>query len=85
MVQATKVFPNAAIGQGYGATETCTSVAMLQPNRKLGTIGSAGELLPGIVAKIVKADLTLAKEGESGELVVTGPSMALEYHGNEAA
>jgi len=84
-MQATKVFPNAAIGQGYGTTETCTSVSSLQPDRKLGTIGSAGELLPGIVAKVVKPDLTLAKEGEPGELVVTGPGMALYYYGNPTA
>lgn len=57
----------------------------MQPNRKLGTIGSAGELIPGIVAKVVKADGSLALDGEQGELVVTGPSMALGYYENPTA
>lgn len=48
-------------------------------------MGSAGQILPGIRARVVKADGTLADEGEPGELVVTGPSMALCYYGNEAA
>ncbi|KAG6817716.1 hypothetical protein H0H87_004507 [Tephrocybe sp. NHM501043] len=79
------IFPNASIGQGYGLTETCTTIGMLPMTQKIGTLGSAGQLLPGIVAKVVKEDGTLAKEGEQGELVVKGPSMALYYLNNEAA
>jgi acyl-coenzyme A synthetase/AMP-(fatty) acid ligase len=57
----------------------------LQPDRKLGTIGSAGGLIPGIIAKVVKSDGSLAVEGEQGELVVTGPAMALGYYENPSA
>jgi len=57
----------------------------LQPDKKLGTIGSAGALIPGIVAKVVKSNGSLAMEGEQGELVVTGPSMALGYYENPTA
>lgn len=57
----------------------------MQADRKLGTIGGAGGLLPGIIAKVVKSDGTLASDGEQGELVVKGPSMALGYYGNPAA
>ena len=57
----------------------------MQADRKLGTIGGAGGLLPGIVAKVVKPDGTLASDGEQGELVVKGPSMALGYYKNPAA
>lgn len=85
MLQVSKTFPNAAIGQGYGLTETATTVCALQPDRKLGTIGSAGELIPGIVAKVVKSDGSLAVDGEQGELIVTGPSMALGYYENPTA
>lgn len=102
MLQVSKMFPNAAIGQGYGMygqfapkkhipnkilglTETATTVSALQPDRKLGTVGSAGELIPGIVAKVVKSDGSLAAEGEQGELVVTGPSMAMGYYENPTA
>lgn len=58
---------------------------MLPPTQKIGTVGSAGQLIPGIRAKVVKEDGSLAREGEQGELIVTGPSMALRYINNEAA
>ncbi|KAF8973603.1 amp dependent CoA ligase [Flammula alnicola] len=85
MAQMTTVFPNASIGQGYGLTETSTGISALQNGRKLGTIGSSGELLPGIVAKVVKPDGSLAAEGEPGELLVKGPAMAMGYYENPAA
>jgi acyl-CoA synthetase (AMP-forming)/AMP-acid ligase II len=68
-----------------GLTETATTVSYLPPGRKMGTIGSAGVLIPGVVAKVVKPDGSLAAEGEPGELVVTGPSMAMGYYENPTA
>jgi len=68
-----------------GLTETSTTICAMQYDRKLGTIGSAGELIPGITAKVIKADGTLASEGERGELVVKGPAMALGYYENPTA
>ncbi|PPQ65777.1 hypothetical protein CVT24_011994 [Panaeolus cyanescens] len=85
MKQIANVLPNAVIGQGYGMTETATTVCMIPPDRKMGTIGSAGELTPGITARVVKPDGSLANEGEQGELVVKGPSMALGYYKNPQA
>lgn len=58
---------------------------MLNPKKRVDTIGSAGRLIPGIVARIVKEDGSLCKEGEQGELVVKSPALALRYHGNEQA
>lgn len=68
-----------------GLTETVASVCLIPPEAKDVTVGSAGRLLPGITARVVKPDGTLAGEGEQGELFVSGPSMALGYLGNEAA
>lgn len=68
-----------------GQTETCTSIAMMPPAQKLATVGSVGHLMPGTVARVLKPDGSLASEGERGELVVTGPSMASGYLNNEAA
>ncbi|KAF8640955.1 hypothetical protein AX17_000601 [Amanita inopinata Kibby_2008] len=85
MHKITKLLPNATIGQGYGLTETCTTVSMIPPEQKLGTIGSAGQLLPGLVARVVKPDGSSAGEGEQGELVIKGPAMALGYYKNPEA
>ncbi len=78
-----QVLQNANIGQGYGMTETPASISIwpLEQN-KGGTPGSAGHLLPGLEAKIVKSDGTLAGYDEEGELIVRGPSMALRYENN---
>ncbi|KAI0040813.1 amp dependent CoA ligase [Auriscalpium vulgare] len=81
--QLVKVIPNAYIGQGYGMTETATTVALFPLSQKIGTPGSAGQLVPGVRARVVKEDGSLAAAGEQGELVVTGPSMAMRYSNNE--
>ncbi|KAI0943151.1 hypothetical protein AcV7_002378 [Taiwanofungus camphoratus] len=83
--QLAERFPNVSIGQGYGMTETSTTVAFPQSDQKIGTLGSAGRLIPGIVARVVKPDGTLAGYGEPGQLVVRGPAMALGYLNNEEA
>ncbi|KAG2065599.1 acetyl-CoA synthetase-like protein [Suillus decipiens] len=83
--QLMKVIPNAQIGQGYGLTESSTSLTMYSVNQKIGIPGSAGQLLPGVVARVVKPDGSLAGFNEPGELRVTTPSMALGYWNNEQA
>ena len=66
-------------------TETSTAVSMAPISQKVGVFGSAGQLISGIRARVVKADGTLAGVGEPGELMVTGPSMALRYLNNGKA
>lgn len=68
-----------------GMTETFTAIAMSPNTERIAAPGSGGVLIPGIVARVVKPDGSLAKEGESGELVVTGPSMAMGYYKNPEA
>ena len=68
-----------------GMTETSTGISMMPISQKVGTLGSAGQLISGVRARVIKADGTLAGVGEPGELVVTGPSMALRYLNNEKA
>lgn len=66
-------------------TESSTCIAMLPPDQKVGTLGAVGHLIPGVRARVVKADGTLAKAGEPGELVVKSPALALRYLNNEKA
>lgn len=80
--------PNCLFGSlnpAPGMTETSTGISMMTLSQKVGTLGSAGQLLSGVRARIVKPDGTLAGVGEPGELMVTGPSMALRYSNNEKA
>ncbi|TBU21456.1 amp dependent CoA ligase [Dichomitus squalens] len=77
--------PNALIGQAYGMTETATMITMPQLDKRTGTPGSAGFLLPGISARVVKADGSLAQFGELGELLLRSPAMALGYYNNPTA
>ncbi|KAI0363875.1 acetyl-CoA synthetase-like protein [Pilatotrama ljubarskyi] len=85
-LQLARLLPHSFIGQGYGMTETCTSVTFPQLFSRVGTPGSAGVLVPGTAVRIRKEDGTWAKAGEgeseSGELVVTSPSVALGYLDN---
>jgi len=81
-----ELLPHAFVGQGYGMTETSTAVSMAPLSQKVGVFGSAGPLVSGIRSRVVKADGTLVGVvGEPGELMVTGPSMALRYLNNGKA
>ena len=62
-------------------------LSMFSTDTRLGVPGSARRLqvVPGIVAKVVKQDGTLAGFNEPGELQVKMPSVALGYVDNDDA
>jgi 4-coumarate--CoA ligase len=66
-------------------TETSTTITQFPITQHIGVFGSAGVLLPGFKARVEKPDGSLAKVGEVGELIVTGPTLALRYQNNEDA
>ena len=79
------VLPEVSVFQAYGLTETVCAITMGSPDKKIGTLGSAGRILPGIVARIIKADGTFGRHGEQGELIVRTPAAALCYSNDEQA
>ncbi|TFK68434.1 phenylacetyl-CoA ligase [Pluteus cervinus] len=83
--QLFDLLPDAHIGQAYGMTETCTAVTMFPITSKRGASGSAGQLMPGCIARVVKQDGSLAGYNEPGELVIYTPSVATCYANNEKA
>ncbi|KAF5315018.1 hypothetical protein D9619_007429 [Psilocybe cf. subviscida] len=83
--QLFHMFPSAHIGQAYGMTELCTAVTVWPLERRRGKSGSSGTLVPGVVARVMKTDGTLAGYEEAGELYVLSPSNALRYANNEQA
>jgi len=78
------------IALGYGLSEFTMSTAMsplpgMLDGRAKEKAGSVGILLPGVEARIVRPDGSLAGPNEPGELLLRGPLMALGYKGNEKA
>uniref|UniRef100_A0A8H7XP03 Uncharacterized protein n=1 Tax=Psilocybe cubensis TaxID=181762 RepID=A0A8H7XP03_PSICU len=80
-----EMFPDAQIGQGHGTTETATITTLWPTTQKRGVAGSSGQLIPGMVARVVKSDGSLAGFDEAGELVIKTPSVALGYLNNHEA
>ncbi|KAI0064697.1 phenylacetyl-CoA ligase [Artomyces pyxidatus] len=83
--QIAKMLPNAYIGQGYGLTEMSAAVTLSPLTQGTSKPGSAGKLIPGTRARILKEDGTYGKAGEQGELLISGPSLALRYKDGEKA
>ena len=72
-------FPHAAVGQGWGMTET--TVGATGPDRDLGTVaGSVGRVLPNTELRVVDTETgTDLGPGERGELWVRGPQVMEGY------
>ncbi|KAJ7141376.1 hypothetical protein C8R44DRAFT_245461 [Mycena epipterygia] len=81
--QLINLLPHAHIGQAYGQTESTGVVSMWSSRTKRGLNG--GELAPGVLARIVRSDGTLAGHNEPGELLLKTPAAALGYFGNQEA
>lgn len=71
--------------QGYGMTESAPLIAgsgILQNSRKIGAIGP---FFTGVEGAIMRSDGSLAKAGESGEIVVRSQSVMMGYYKNSEA
>lgn len=64
--------------QTYGLTETCSQVATLGHADALRKLGSAGLPLPASTVRI-EVDGREAEPGETGEIVVAGPTVCAGY------
>ncbi|KAB8218721.1 hypothetical protein BDV33DRAFT_192525 [Aspergillus novoparasiticus] len=79
-----KIYPGVTVRQGYGLTETCTVVASTHPNDIF--LGSSGNLIPGVEARIVSPEgQEITSYDTPGELVIRSPSVVLGYLNNEKA
>ena len=84
--QVAQVLKNSGIAQGYGMTEIGSITRSFpEPDSRVGTMGSAGRLIPGTACRILKADGTWGGYNETGHLVITGPGMAVGYLDNPEA
>lgn len=78
------MYPDWAIRQGYGLTETCTVVCSTVPADIW--LGSSGSLLPGITAKVMTMEGNeITGYDQPGELWVKSPAVVLGYLHNDKA
>ncbi|KAG0708433.1 hypothetical protein DFH29DRAFT_870962 [Suillus ampliporus] len=78
------------VAEGYGQSEFTIAIAMkpipgMLNGRAKNKPGSAGILVPGVEARIIRPDGSLAGPNEPGELHVRGGAAALGYKGNDKA
>jgi acyl-CoA synthetase (AMP-forming)/AMP-acid ligase II len=80
-----KRFPTAAVGQGWGMTET--TVGATGPDRELGSVpGSVGRVMPSTEVRVVDPETGRDLEaGKRGELRVRGPQVMAGYLGRPDA
>ncbi|KAG2032682.1 hypothetical protein BDR03DRAFT_935905 [Suillus americanus] len=78
------------VTEGYGMSEFTMAIAMkptpgMLDGRAKNKAGSAGILVPGVEACVVRPDGSLACPNEPGKLLIRGGSAALRYKGNDKA
>src|SRR6185437_7162384 len=71
--------------QGYGMTETCGVITILDPEDIVRKAGSAGKACLHVAVRIARADGSDAAVGEMGELWTKGPSVTPGYWKNDQA
>ncbi|KDQ09385.1 hypothetical protein BOTBODRAFT_37137 [Botryobasidium botryosum FD-172 SS1] len=75
----------ADIIQGYGLTETSPGVAIVRTEEAMSKLGSVGDLVPNMSARLVDEDGVDVKPGQSGELWVRGGNVMKGYLNNPTA
>jgi acyl-CoA synthetase (AMP-forming)/AMP-acid ligase II len=91
---ALRLFPETRFSNGYGSTETSSTIALLGPAEHRAAINSddpahrsrlssAGRLLPGIEIQVRDADGSVLPTGQVGALWVRGDQVAGEYSAGE--
>ncbi|KAK4402378.1 4-coumarate--CoA ligase-like 7 [Sesamum angolense] len=84
--ECAKVFPQTALYQGYGLTETCGAVTLENAAASSQHSGSTGLLDPGVEARIMDLEtMQPLPPLQKGEIWVRGPNVMLGYFKNEKA
>lgn len=74
------------ISQTFGATETTGAATHMPPGRAgWDTLGSVGELLPGVRMRLVDDGGREVPLGAPGEALLKGPVVMMGYHNNPEA
>jgi acyl-CoA synthetase (AMP-forming)/AMP-acid ligase II len=90
LAAALELFPGADFVNGYGLTETSSTIAVLGPQDHRDAVsssdpavrarlGSVGRPLPSVTVEVRDDSGTLCAAGEIGQIYVRGPQVAGEY------
>ncbi len=74
-----QVMPDVPLIVMYGATEASARLAYLDPAELCSRPGSIGRGIPNVELRVVREDGALARPGEVGELVASGPNIMVGY------
>jgi long-chain acyl-CoA synthetase len=75
-----RAFPRVALFNNYGCTEIGPRATAVDYTAFPGKIGSIGRSIPGVKVTIVRPDLSVAGAQETGEIVLSGPSLMTGYY-----
>ena len=83
--ETQRIFPNTALMEGYGLTETCNGVSYLHVNATEEKLGSVGVPLAHTDLRVVDDADRPVPPGELGEVTVRGPKVSPGYWKDEEA
>lgn len=79
LLELTESKPSLEIHIGYGQTECSPRITRLDPAKVIRKPSSIGSVEPGLVVEMLDGEGMPVAEGETGELVVSGPSVMHGY------
>lgn len=74
-----EIFPAARYIDAYGLTESCSGDTMMEAGREIEKIGSTGRALPHVSIRIVGDGGEVLRNGELGEIQLSGPKITPGY------
>ncbi|MBN1573005.1 MAG: AMP-binding protein [Deltaproteobacteria bacterium] len=80
MEEYRRRIPHLKVIQGYGLTETSPLLTLLPLKYADEKMGSIGKVVGGVKMKFVDEDGNEVKQGELGEIVVSGPQVMKGYY-----
>jgi fatty-acyl-CoA synthase len=77
--QMAQTFPHADILSAFGQTEMSPVTSILESKDAMRKIGSVGQIVPTVAARIVDDEMNDVAPGEVGEIVYRGPTTMAGY------
>ncbi len=74
-----KLFPNAALGETYGMTESAATITTLDPGEVLRKMASVGKPFTNVEIRLVDEEGRDVALGEVGEILARGPNIMEGY------